>query len=59
MTYPELKPDSKNARKRSNRANDTLEHSLRELGPGGSIVIDRRGNIMAGNGFIENPMKLV
>ena len=49
--------DKKNACRRYVRVSGTIEHSLNELGAGGSIVIDKHGQIIAGNGVIENASK--
>jgi hypothetical protein len=57
MKVTDLVPDKKNARRRTTRGAETIEHSLRELGAGRSIVIDRDGKIIAGNGVIESAGK--
>lgn len=57
MNIFDLKHDKRNARKRNKRASETIEHSLRELGAARSIVIDKHGQIIAGNGVIENATK--
>jgi hypothetical protein len=57
MKISDLHPDKKNARRRNARASRTIEHSLKELGAGRSIVIDKHGQIIAGNGVIENAGK--
>jgi hypothetical protein len=57
MHISDLKTDSKNARKRTARGHEVIEHSLRELGAGRSIVIDKNGAIIAGNGVIESAEK--
>ena len=57
LRIQDLKPDKKNARRRTARGHTALETSLRELGAGRSIVIDRNGQIIAGNGVIENAAK--
>jgi DNA modification methylase len=44
-----LKPDSKNANKGTQRGQELLKESLKELGAGRSIVVDKSGNIIAGN----------
>jgi hypothetical protein len=41
----------------NSRASGTIEHSLKELGAGRSIVIDKHGQIIARNGVIENASK--
>lgn len=57
MKITDLQFDKRNARKRNKRAAETIEHSLRELGAGRSVVIDKNGQIIAGNGVIENAAK--
>jgi DNA modification methylase len=57
MQVSELTHDPNNARKRTTRGHAAIEHSLRELGAGRSIVIDKHGTIIAGNGVIENAEK--
>jgi len=53
----DLRFDKRNVRKRNRRASETIEHSLRELGAGRSVVIDRNGEIVAGNGVVESASK--
>lgn len=50
----ELVADRKNARRRTRRGQELIQHSLKEFGAGRSILIDRNGQIIAGNGVIEN-----
>ena len=57
LKISDLQPDKKNARKRTARGHAAIEHSLRELGAGRSIVIDKNGAIIAGNGVIESAEK--
>lgn len=57
MKLTDLTFDKKNARRRNSRASGTIEHSLKELGAGRSIVIDKHGQIITGNGVIENANK--
>jgi hypothetical protein len=45
----ELKPDNRNANKGRRRGAEAVEHSLKELGAGRSILIDRDGRVVAGN----------
>jgi hypothetical protein len=54
MKISDLQYDKKNPRRRNDRASKTIQHSLKELGAGRSIVIDKYGQIIAGNGVIEN-----
>ena len=49
----ELKFDDKNFNKHTEYGMSLLEKSLRELGAGRSILIDKDNNIIAGNGIIE------
>lgn len=44
-----LKQDKKNANKGNKRGQKMIEESLRDLGAGRSILIDRNSNIIAGN----------
>jgi hypothetical protein len=57
MQVADLKHDKKNARRRTARGHEVIEHSLRELGAGRSILIDKNGTIIAGNGVIESAEK--
>lgn len=45
----DLTPDNRNANQGTQRGRDLLEKSLRELGAGRSIVVDREGRTIAGN----------
>jgi hypothetical protein len=45
----DLIPDRLNANRGTPRGLEALDHSLRELGAGRAIVVDRRGRIIAGN----------
>jgi DNA modification methylase len=49
----DLQPDPQNANKGTERGHYLLEKSLRELGAGRSIVLDRKGRIIAGNKTYE------
>lgn len=49
----DLKPDHKNARKRTDRSASLIEESLKKYGAARSIVIDEDGRVLAGNGTIE------
>ena len=49
----ELRFDDKNFNKHTARGMSLLEKSLRELGAGRSILIDKDNNIIAGNGIVE------
>jgi ParB family chromosome partitioning protein len=52
-TIDELKPDSKNARKRTERSATLIGESLKRYGAARSIVIDEDNRILAGNGTVE------
>lgn len=49
----ELKPDHKNARRRTDRSAELIQESLKRYGAARSIVIDENNRILAGNGTIE------
>ena len=48
-----LRPDPKNARKRTNQSAELIEESIKRYGAARSIVIDEDNRILAGNGTIE------
>lgn len=48
-----LTPDKQNANKGTDRGRDLLKHSLAEYGAGRSILVDKNGNIIAGNKTFE------
>ena len=48
-----LIPDAANVRRRGDRAKKSLDASLRQFGPGRSIVLDGKDVIRAGNGTLE------
>ncbi len=50
----QLIPDDRNANKGTERGNAFIERSLREYGAGRSILLDKKGRIIAGNKTIEN-----
>lgn len=54
----DLKPDQRNANKGSERGAYMLEHSLREYGAGRSVLVDKHGNIIAGNKTVEEAANL-
>lgn len=54
----ELKPDQNNANKGTERGVYMLQRSLGEYGAGRSILIDRDGNIIAGNKTVEQAADL-
>jgi len=49
----DLKPDHKNARKRTDRSASLIQESLERYGAARSIVIDEDGRVLAGNGTVE------
>lgn len=52
-TIADLKPDPKNARRRTQRSSAMIVNSLHEVGAARSIVIDEDNRILAGNGTVE------
>ena len=53
VTLKDLKPDPRNARKRTDRSASLIQESLQRFGAARSIVIDEDGRILAGNGTVE------
>lgn len=53
LTLDDLLSDPKNPRRRTERGESVLAHSLRQYGPARSVVIDRDGVVRAGNGTLE------
>jgi hypothetical protein len=49
----DLKPDMRNANKGTQRGRGMVEASLREVGAGRSIVVDKDGRVIAGNKTLE------
>lgn len=49
----QIKPDENNANQGTKRGKDLLSKSLKELGGGRSILLDKDGNIIAGNKTFE------
>src|SRR5215471_15670434 len=49
----DLKPDSKNANRGTNRGRAQVERSLRQYGFGRSVLADKHGRIIAGNKTVE------
>lgn len=49
MAKPDLKFDEHNANQGTERGKELLDTSLRELGAGRSILVDKDGNVIAGN----------
>ena len=54
----ELKFDDLNANKGNSKGGKLISKSLRELGAGRSILLDKNNNIIAGNKTIENAAKV-
>ena len=54
----DIKFDSNNFRKHSDKNKKIIKKSLKELGPGRSILIDNDNIIIAGNGVYEQAQKL-
>ena len=50
--------DQRNYRRHGEKNKALIEKSLRELGAGRSIVLDKSGTIIAGNGVFEQAQKL-
>lgn len=57
MKVTDLQPDKRNARKRTTRGRAAIVHSLRELGAGRSVVVDKNNQLIAGNGVAEAAAK--
>lgn len=53
LALADLRPDPRNARRRTPRSKALLDHSLSQFGAARSIVIDEEGRILAGNGTVE------
>lgn len=49
----DLKPDTRNANKGTQRGGGLLESSLQNYGAGRSVLVDRNGNLIAGNKTTE------
>lgn len=58
MELTNLKFDNRNANKHTDKGKRLLKKSLKELGAGRSILLDKDDNIIAGNGVAENAMEL-
>lgn len=50
----DLTPDTQNANKGTERGGAMIEDSLRRFGAGRSILIDKHGNVIAGNKTLEH-----
>lgn len=53
VAIQDLKPDSRNPRRRTERSHSLIERSLSHYGAARSIVIDEDGAVLAGNGTLE------
>ena len=51
-------PDAKNANKGTVRGLAMLEDSLRDFGAGRSILVDKRGNVIAGNKTLQSAVDI-
>ena len=54
----EIRPDQHNANQGTERGRELLLKSLKELGAGRSILVDKEGNVIAGNKTLEAAQKL-
>ena len=54
----DLTADPRNANRGTARGREALERSLREYGPGRAVLIDRRGQIIAGHKTVEQAKAL-
>ena len=53
----DLKPDPKNARRRTDRSASLIGESLLRYGAARSIVIDENNRVLAGNGTLEQAQR--
>jgi len=53
-----LKPDQKNANQGTKRGRELLLESLKQLGAGRSILVDKDGNVIAGNKTLQAALQL-
>jgi hypothetical protein len=53
MKIAELIPDMRNANKGTKRGADAVAKSLRDYGAGRSVLVDRNGNVLAGNQTVK------
>ena len=53
QTLDDLTPDAENFNKHTEIGSRLLEESLRKFGAGRSVLVDKDGNIIAGNGVVE------
>jgi DNA modification methylase len=57
-TLADLSPDPKNANRGTDRGREALEQSLVQYGAGRSVLVDRRGRVIAGNKTVERAKAL-
>lgn len=57
LKLTDLKPDTRNANRGTDRGARMIEQSLRQYGAGRSILVDKDGNIIAGNKTVEAAQK--
>lgn len=53
MKIDDLVPDGKNYNKGTDKGRKLVKRSLKELGAGRSVLLDKNGNIIAGNKTVE------
>lgn len=53
QTLDDLTPDANNFNRHTEFGSKLLEESLRRFGAGRSVLVDKDGNIIAGNGVVE------
>lgn len=58
LALADLRPDPRNANRGTDRGRSALERSLREYGAGRAVLIDRHGQIIAGNKTVEQAKRL-
>ena len=58
-TIADLRFDDKNFNRHTSYGMSLLEKSLRELGAGRSILLDKDNNIIAGNGIVVNVLEAI
>jgi DNA modification methylase len=58
LTFADLTPDTRNARRHGKRNIDAIAAALREVGAARSIVINERGIILAGEGTVKAAAKI-
>lgn len=58
MKLAKLTPDSRNANKGTARGRELVRESLRKYGAGRSILLDKAGNIIAGNKTVKGAVAM-